>query len=368
MQCQPDAVTYDPSLALVLLTPRRALGCAPGSATAAVNLRVDFTVESASWQPVPHLLDSPPFARHFVVDVDGEGRAELRLGDGDYGRSGATAIGFAVTYRVGNGRAGNVGAESLAHVIRPPAPPAWPDILALRNPLPARDGSDAETIEQVRQYAPAAFRAEQFRAVTEEDWARAACKMPGVAGAVAAFRWTGSWYTVYVGIDASDPEQVITDPGGRTRLTPGFAGDVRRWLTRYKLAGYDLEIRAAEYVPLAIDLDVCVSPDHFRGDVAAAVRQALSNRVNADGSIGFFHPGRWSFGQPVYVSQLYAAVERVPGVDSVVVTRFEQFGRDANGELAAGVIELGPWEIARLDNDPNFMERGLLRIHAMDGK
>jgi hypothetical protein len=189
-----------------------------------------------------------------------------------------------------------------------------------------------------------------------------------VAGAVAAFRWTGSWLTVFVGVDPADPADLISEAGGRTRLSPGLERRVRAFLTRYHLAGYDLEIRSGQMVPLEIDLHLCVARDHLRGDVAQAVRQALSNQVNADRTVGFFHPDRWTFGQPVYLSQLYAAVQSVEGVDSLVVTRFRRFGALDNGELAAGVLPIGPWEIARLDNDPNFMENGVLRIDAQGGK
>jgi hypothetical protein len=99
-----------------------------------------------------------------------------------------------VWYRVGNGITGNIGADSLAHIVVPdPVPPGWPVIRPLRNPLPAAGGVDPELIEQVRQYAPAAFRATQFRAVTEQDYKQAALTIKGVAGALASFRWTGSW-------------------------------------------------------------------------------------------------------------------------------------------------------------------------------
>jgi predicted phage baseplate assembly protein len=236
----------------------------------------------------------------------------------------------------------------------------------VRNPLAARDGADPETIEEVRQHAPAAFHAEQFRAVTEGDYALAARKMPDVAEAVATFRWTGSWHTVFVGIDPRRREDLVTEPGGRTRLAEAFERRVRGFLTRYRLAGYDLEIRSAEYVPLEIDLELCVAPGHFRDDVVAAVLRALSARVNPDASRGFFHPDHFTFNQPVYLSQLYAAVEAVEGVDSVVVTRFQRYGEMENGELEAGFLPIGPWQIARLDNDPNFMENGVLHV-AADG-
>lgn len=368
MQCQPDSVSYDPVTATPL-TPRTDLTCPVRAARPAIAVQVDFPTDPGQlWTPVPDLLDSSEFSRDFTVEVGDDGRPTLRFGDGQYGRRPVGATAFHAVYRVGNGRAGNVGAESLAHAVQPAVAPLWPAIRAVRNPLAARDGTDPETIEEVRQLAPAEFRAEQFRAVVEADYTAAARKMPEVAGAVASFRWTGSWYTVFVGVDPRDPDDLITEPGGRTLLAPALADRVRADLTRYRLAGYDLNIRPAMYVPLEIALELCVEPDDFRGDVAEAVRLALSNRINPDGSRGFFHPENFTFGQPVYLSRLYAAIEAVEGVLSAFVTVFRRFGKADNGELASGVLPIGPWEIARLDNDPAFMENGVLHITAGGGK
>lgn len=370
LQIQPAAMDYslDPVHGATPTTARRSLAGAPAQAQPAVVLMARFPTGDQLWTAVPDLLDSPPYAQQFVVDVDNGGNGTLRFGDGQYGREPIGATGFVATYRIGNGRAGNVGADSLAHALEPAVAPTWPAVEAVRNPLAAADGADMETIEEVGQKAPAAFRAEQFRAVTADDYRRAALKMEDVAGAVAAFRWTGSWYTVVLGIDPRRPEDLITEPGGRTLLEAGFRDRVKAFITRYRLAGYDLEIRSGRYVPIEIDLLVCVRPDYFRGEVLQAVAAALSNRVNADGSKGFFHPDFFTFGRPVYLSRLYAAVEAVEGVDSAVVSRFRVYGQEDNGELAAGVIPIGPWQIARLDNDPNFQENGVLRLTAGGGK
>ena len=152
------------------------------------------------------------------------------------------------------------------------------------------------------------------------------------------------------------------------RLSRALERRVRAFLTRYRLAGYDLEIRPPRFVPLQVAIELCVSPDHFRGDVARAVAEALSNRVLPDGRPGFFHPDLFTFGQPVYLSRLYAAVERVEGVDSAVVRTFRRYGQIDRGELTTGVLSIGPWEIAQLDNDPSFMEHGVLAITTLGGK
>ncbi len=370
IQCQPDAINYDldPVNGASPITERIDLVCETDNAQPAVVLMARFPTGDQLWTQAPHLLDSPPFAQHFVADIDNVGNSELRFGDGQYGREPAGATEFIVTYRIGNGRSGNVGADVLSHAVQPVVAPTWPTISVIRNPLAATDGADMETIEEVRQKAPAAFRAEQFRAVTENDYKDAALKMEDVAGAVAAFRWTGSWYTVVLAIDPQRPEDLITETGGRTRLEPTFGDRVKAHITRYRLAGYDLEIRSGQYVPIEIDLLVCVKRNYFRGDVIQAVSEAMSSRINPDGSKGFFHPDLFSFGQSVYLSQLYAAVEAVEGVDSAVVTRFRVYGQEDNGELEAGAIPISAWQIARLDNDPNFQENGVLRLSAGAGK
>jgi hypothetical protein len=368
MQCQPDSVSYDKSTGR-MVTPRTELSCGVRQARPAVALLIDFPgIPGQLWEPVPDLLSSPPSAEAFTVEVENDGRPTVRFGDDEYGKRPADGTRFTAVYRIGNGRAGNVGAEALAHAVQPTVSPLWPTIRRIRNPLPGEGGTDPETIEEVRQFAPAEFRAQQFRAVVESDYSTAALKLPEVAGAVASFRWTGSWYTVFVGVDPRDADDLITEPGGRTRLTARLATRVSQFLTRYKLAGYDLEIRSAEYVPLEIEFELCILPDHFRGDVVEAVRQALSNRINPDGTKGFFHPDNFTFAQSVYLSQIYAAIEAVPGVRSAFLIVFRRFGKTDNGELALGVLPIGPWEIARLDDNPNFQENGVLRITSGGGK
>ena len=378
-----DAFTFVPALTAES-TFRLRLSAGPLTMHASEHGALDFDVRRASpavsvavvysngtsdnFTPVPDLLSSNEFMQHFVADVDDVGRAVLRFGDGEYGQRLTDVATMRAIYRVGNGRAGNIGADALAHIVRPdPLPAAWPTIARIRNPLPALRGEDPELIEQVRSYAPAAFRATQLRAVTEIDYRDAALAIPGVSGAVASFRWTGSWYTVYVGIDPTDADMVITDARGHTRLDEQLRRKVHDRLTRVRLAGYDLEIRSARYIPLDVAIQLCAKPGFFRGDVAHAVSQALSANAQRDGKIGFFNPTNFTFGQPVYLSRIYAAIENVEGVESATVSVFHLHGRAPGNELDTGSIPIGPWEIARLDNDPSNMENGTLTITAGGG-
>jgi hypothetical protein len=323
--------------------------------------------ESEIWTPALHLLNSHAYDTEFVTEIDNDGGAVLRFGDDEYGRSPIDVDALMARYRVGNGHAGNLGRESLVHVVTPSVIAGWPTLTGVLQPLAASQGTDPESVEEVRQHAPAAFHAEQFRAVTESDYEAAALKLASVAAAKCAFRWTGSWHTVFVAVQPSDPADLIMQSGGRTLLSESFQAAVTAQLTRYKLAGYDLQIQSAQYVPLKISVRICIASGYLRGDVLLAVSQALSNRRNPDGSTGFFYSTNFAFGQPVYLSRLYAAIEAVEGVRSAVVTFFQRYWMVANGELESGVITLGPWEIARLDNDPNFQESGVLELTAVGG-
>jgi hypothetical protein len=148
--------------------------------------------------------------------------------------------------------------------------------------------------------------------------------------------------------------------------------EMRERLTRhvdgYRMAGHDLEFEEPVRVSLEIALHVCVKSDYFRSDVKQRLRDLLSAGIRADGQRGFFHPDNFSFGTTVYLSALLAAARAVPGVASVSATAFSRQGSDDTTALEDGRLLLGPREIARLDNDPNYPEHGVLTLDLHGGK
>jgi Baseplate J-like protein len=304
------------------------------------------------WLPLRDLLSLGAFDQNFVAEVEIDGTATLRFGDDAHGRRPPAGMSFTADYRVGNGSAGNVGHDTLVHTTLP-----HPEIITVRNPLAARGGVDAETIEEVRQRAPFAFR-RQERAVTRDDYAEVALRMGGLQAARATWRHTGSWHTIFV----------TADRKGGLEIDDVFAGRVRDFLEIYRLAGRDLEADAPHTVALELELAVCVLPDYFRADVAQALTDLFSNHALPDGRLGLFHPDRFSFGQTVYLSPLIAAAQAVAGVASVEATVFQRFGIPSPAGLSDGLLRFDRLEIARLDNDQNFPEHGEFRLTLRDGK
>jgi hypothetical protein len=113
---------------------------------------------------------------------------------------------------------------------------------------------------------------------------------------------------------------------------------------------------------------VCVEAHHTRGEVKARLLDILSNRPLADGTLGFFHPDRLTFGQAVYVSQIIAAVTAVDGVDTARLLRLKRRDGPEGDALAIGVLPIGAFEVAQCDNDPNFPEHGKLTLKMRGGR
>jgi hypothetical protein len=314
--------------------------------------------EDRDWTPVRDLLNSRKDDENFVVEVETDGAAYLRFGDGRFGSRPDAEERFLARYRIGNGTRGNVGPKSLAHLVSNDPNITDQVVAGVSNPLAAQGGVEAETIEEARQNAPSAFRIQE-RAVTPEDYAAAAlrCEL-GVQRAAATFRWTGSWRTVFVTADRL---------GGR-EVNAEFESDLRRCLERFRMAGHDLEVDDARFVSLEIEITICVKPNYFASDVKAALLEVFSNRTLPDGRRGVFHPDNFTFGQMVFKSRLYAAAQAVAGVDSVEITKFQRQGLESDVALNADTLEMARLEIARLDNDPNFPERGIIKFEMKGGR
>ncbi len=311
------------------------------------------------WTPQRDLLASAPDDHHFVAEIDNDGVAHLRFGDGELGARPQASDAFRALYRVGNGPRGNVGAEAISHLVLENQTVSGMTIRA-RNPLPATGGTAPETMDEVKLLAPFTFRERLERAITSDDYARIAERLfpNDIARAAASLRWTGSWHEVLVAIDAK----------GRTEAPPALLEKIELALERYRRIGHEVRVSAAQSVPLEVALEVCVLPHFVRGHVKLALLERFSSGLNPDGSRGFFDPDNLSFGEGISVSRIVATARMVPGIESVRLTVLGRYGQPDEGAVARGLLELGPLEVARLDNDPSQPELGALKLVMRGGR
>ena len=342
-------LTQDPRRALPQVT-LTGLPAVPGD-------RIDSHDMKWKWHPQYDLLSSQSGDQHFVVEVDNAGHSHLRFGEGEMGRIPDANMMYTALYRVGNGLAGNVGGDTISWLVLRNGTLSGIAIRP-RNPLPAQGGIGPEPMAEAKLYAPTVYRKDLQRAVTADDYGFLAGTNPKVQRAAAALRWTGSWYEACV----------VVDPWGKEEAEQDLLSGVARNLHRYRRMGHDLIAVPAHYVPLDIEMNVCVLPHYLRGHVKAELIDRFSNRLRSNGQYGFFHPDNLTFGEGVSLSTLVAAAQEVPGVQSVTVAMFQRFGEGANHEIENGILQLGPAEIAQLDSDPNFPEHGKLTFNLRGGR
>ncbi|HPT36970.1 MAG TPA: hypothetical protein PLZ44_01630 [Methanothrix sp.] len=305
------------------------------------------------WLPERDLLNSGRFDRTFVAEIDDEGYAVLRFGDGINGMKPFSCL--LATYRIGNGTAGNVGSDSIGHIYASSG--NLPKIQGIRNPIHATGGKDPEDIDHARLFAPQALHEKEY-AVTEDDYADKACRYADVQMAVATLRWTGSWHTMFINVERR---------GGKA-VDAQFKEGAHSFLSRFCMAGLDMQVEGPLYVPLDIALSVVVKQDYFAADVMDGLKEEFSCGLLSDGRPGFFFPDEFTFGKSVYLSRVIARAIAVPGVLRVEAVRFQRMGKEAKGELEAGVIEMDRLEIARLDGDLSCPENGIIEFYMEGGR
>jgi len=308
-----------------------------------------YTVDAVSYAPTAVDFLSAP-----VQDYDGDGGNSIRFGDGIFGGSPDTGDVFQVTYRVGGGAIGNVGAGTITRIEPRPSGFGW--VISVTNPFSASGGADQETNQQIQRRAPQAFRAVQYRAVRPEDYVSGAETLPWVLRAGTVFRWTGSWPTIFT----------TADPRGTETISVSEHVDLINLLNRYRMAGYESYAPAPRYVALDLYMYVCAQAGAFRGDVEAGILKALSSLKYSDGTTGFFYTDRFSFGTPLERSRLEQAIQAVNGIAGVTSIQYRQRGVIPVSIEMGDTVAIATDQIIRVDNDPSRPERGSLHVEVAE--
>jgi len=198
----------------------------------------------------------------------------------------------------------------------------------------------------VLRKAPEAYRARQLRAITLADYIARAEEVPGVSRAVARYAWTGSWRTV----------RVVIDPENSIELDPVLRQAVADRLEAVRLIGEDIELRPPRFVPLDIEINVCIQPDFWPQDLRFVLEQEFSDGWTPDGRRGFFHPDEWTFGQALHRSQIAGRVHAVTGVEHLVSIAMKRRNNPAPAALNVEQSTMAFDEIVLVQNDPDHLE------------
>jgi predicted phage baseplate assembly protein len=259
------------------------------------------------WQERPHLLFSGPEDRHCVIE---RSQGQVRFGDGRRGRIPATGVNniLARHYQAGGGVAGNVSAGAVKQMMS--------GVLAqgVSNPRPAGGGAEAETLPSVHRRGPQSIR-HRKQAITTSDYewlAREASPAVAVARALPVTHPDGRPMPGWVRL-------VILPQSSEARPLPSF--ELRQQVLAYlrlrcpASMGGQISIAGPDYLSVGVEAAIAPRSAAQAGPVLVAARQAL---------LAFLHPltggpegDGWPFGRDVFLSDVAAVLEAVPGVDYV---------------------------------------------------
>jgi hypothetical protein len=289
------------------------------------DLRVDSELDGklTRWTLQESLAFSGPDETDMVVEIDGEDHAEVLFGEA------VPAAGSQVraTYRVGGGEHGNVASDTIRTILD--APQLTRIRAQVTNPTPATGGAARETIEHAVLHAPQVFRSLR-RAVTVSDFEALALDFAGV-GKVRAT--ASNWNTVVL---------YVAPQGGGT-VSDVLAANLIAYFEDRRPVNTRIEVESVDYAPVFVTADVDVDAYHSTSRITEQVRQAV-RAVLAFDTVGF--------GEVLYLSKLYEAIEAITGVAGVNISEFR-----GPGQLEAfppqGKLVIGQHELPRVPSSPD---------------
>jgi predicted phage baseplate assembly protein len=294
-----------------------------------------------AWPEVDSFARSERTDRHVVLDrMAGEvvfGPA-VRLPDGSLRNYGAVPVkGAAVRvarYRTGGGLRGNV-ARGLLQVQRDPVP----FVSEVTNRRPATGGVDGESVRDASVRGPLMLRTRD-RAVTAEDYEQLARKAAPEAARVRCIPADEAGAAVRVLVVPAVPDPVALDFAA---LKPDAAllERISRYLDERRCLGARISVEPPYYrgvtVVASVQAQAGTAPEALRTTATAALSAYLNPVSGGPDGTG------WPFGRPVQSGEVFAVLQRLPGVELVNDVRL--FAADPiTGERGGAVprIDLPP--------------------------
>ncbi|WP_433328673.1 putative baseplate assembly protein [Spirillospora sp. CA-294931] len=272
------------------------------------------------WRVVPDFASSGPDDRHITLEAT---TGEIAFGpsvrepDGTLRQYGAVApkdaVVRALRYRTGGGHAGNV-ARGAVQVLRT----SIPYVTRVVNREAARGGVDGETVDEAKIRAPITLRAQE-RAVTLRDYEELARRAAPETARITCLEGPESEHGSYA-VRVLVVPQAVPDPGGRLRFEQLVPGDallerITRHLDERRLIG----TRIAVGPPFYQGVTVVATVHAFRGVDTDRVRRQAHDALyrHLDPLTGGADGSGWPFGRPVQAGEVFAVLQRVPGVELV---------------------------------------------------
>jgi len=271
-----------------------------------------------SWQRVDDFDRAGRRDRSYSLDAQS---GEVRFGDGEKGVAPPPGALLFARARSTAAAAGNVKDDSITRisssalnrVLLGDAAAVADKLSRIRNPRPATNGEDVETLEHALGLA-VEDREAPHRAVTLADYESLARATPGanVARATAKARlapgfdcWPAPGFVTVI---------VIPNlPGKRPRPSGELLSTVKAYLNPRRLIGTRVEVIGPDFVEIAVHVRVKAHAGKSKHALAREIAARLDRFLNP--LTGGPEGGGWPLGRSVYPAETLQVIDETPGVD-----------------------------------------------------
>jgi predicted phage baseplate assembly protein len=288
----------DGSKALQQFTLRQPpLTYVPASNPSGVDSTLQLRVNDVLWHETDSLADLLPTDRKFITRTDDDGKTTIIFGNGQQGARLPTGQeNVKAVYRNGIGKSGNVKADQITLLATRPL-----GVKGVTNPIRASSGADRESRNQARKNAPLGVMALD-RLVSVDDYADFARTFGGIGKASSVHLSDGQRQLVHVTIAGADDIPILESSDLYRNLVQALHdfGDPH----------LPIQVATRKLLALVVSANVRVLPDYQWESVKPNIITTMLEEF------GF---QRRELGQPVFLSEVISAIQRVQGVAYVDV-------------------------------------------------
>ena len=214
------------------------------------------------------------------------------------------------------------------------------------NPKPASGGRDGDTVEELRENSLRAFN-EQSRTVTLQDYTVRALSLPSKFGSISKAYVTQDQLT-----NTNNDNTTLLDSnplalslyvlsydynGKVIQPSKSVKKNLKTYLSEFMLLTDAVNIKDAFIVNIGVEYEIVVRPNYSGRDVILGCNKALQTLL---------HISKRGINQPINLSEIYAALDKIKGVQTVqsigIVNKaggiYSQYAYDTQGATRNNVV------------------------------
>jgi hypothetical protein len=267
-----------------------------------IDKSIEIVVGSSTYKYVPYLIDYNNSDPVFTTYTNAENSTYVLFGDNISGRIPPVNSQITAKYRIGGGASGNVGANTIAHVIKDGQSglTVKNQYIDAEDPGAAVGGADRESTDAVRVNAPLSLRSLD-RAVATADYSALSVKGgASKAVAVADVYTSVTVYAVPFG-DKGVTGDGVTPSGTFTALV----ALLNTFLIDKIPANTSVTFQPASYVDVLIDASITCLPQYKQSKVQADVTAALDTLFDIDNVV---------FNDRISINDITSTINSIEGV------------------------------------------------------